>query len=243
LLERLPQGWRPAQSGIVDRLFSFVVGGQEASGVRRYHILYEDSGQVVKGHKVDDVLDRFEWGSRSFIAERATARTFVHAGVVGWKGKAILLPGRTESGKTTLTAELTRAGAAYLSDEFAVLDRHGLVHPFPKQLSVRDTRGSGQIETPVEAFGGRQRRGPMPPGLIVATSYREGAHWRPRRLSHGHAFLELFSHTVSARREPDRAINTLRHVVVQAPALRGVRGEAGEAAALILARLESTLAR
>lgn len=223
-------------------MFSYVVGGQVGSGVRRYHILYEDGGQVLKGHNVTDVLDRFEWGSRSFIAERATARTFVHAGVVGWRGKAILLPGRTQSGKTTLTAELARAGAAYLSDEFAVLDGHGRVHPFPKQLSVRDTRGGAQIETPVEAFGAKQRRGPMPPGLIVATSYREGAHWRPRCLSHGHALLELFSNTVSARREPDRAINALGRVVLQAPTLRGVRGDASEAAALILARLEATLA-
>jgi hypothetical protein len=238
LLERLPEGWKPARSEVVDRLFSFIVGGREPGGVRRYHFLYEDDGEVVKDRDAAPVLDRFEWGTRSFIAEHAPHRVFVHAGVVGWKGKAILLPGRTETGKTTLTGELTRAGAAYLSDEFAVLDRHGLVHPFPKRLSVRQTAGGDQVETPVEAYGGKQRRGPMPVGLVVATSYKSGAKWRPRRLTPGRAFLELFAQTVPARRVPDRVIESLSPIIVRAPALKGVRGEAAETAQLILARME-----
>jgi hypothetical protein len=74
---------------------------------------------------------------RQTVAKGAARRTFVHAGVVGWNGRAILVPGRSRSGKTTLVAELVKAGAQYLSDEFAVLDGRGRVHPFAKPLSIR----------------------------------------------------------------------------------------------------------
>jgi predicted ATPase len=44
------------------------------------------------------------------VATEAPRRVFVHAGVVGWKGQAILVPGRSYSGKTTLIAALMKAG-------------------------------------------------------------------------------------------------------------------------------------
>ena len=64
------------------------------------------------------------------LAERARNRIFIHAGVVGWQGRAIVIPGRSFSGKSTLVAALLQAGATYYSDEFAVLDGRGYVHPF-----------------------------------------------------------------------------------------------------------------
>jgi uridine kinase len=41
----------------------------------------------------------------------------------------IAIPGRSFSGKTSLVTALVRAGAVYYSDEFAVIDRDGLVRP------------------------------------------------------------------------------------------------------------------
>jgi hypothetical protein len=73
---------------------------------------------------------------RQWVAKTAKKRTFVHAGVVNWHKRAIVIPGRSRSGKTTFVAELVKAGASYLSDEFAVLDSRGRVHPFAKPLSI-----------------------------------------------------------------------------------------------------------
>ena len=53
-----------------------------------------------------------------------------HAGVVGWRGRAIVIPGRSHAGKSTLVAELVRRGAVYYCDEFAVLHETGRVHPY-----------------------------------------------------------------------------------------------------------------
>ena len=93
---------------------------------------------------------------RQSVAAGAERRTFVHAGVVGWRGRAIVVPGRSRSGKTTLVAELVKAGALYLSDEFAVLDGRGRVHPFAKPLSIR---GAGRVRPAraVAARGGARR--------------------------------------------------------------------------------------
>jgi hypothetical protein len=65
----------------------------------------------------------------------------VHASVVSWRGRAIVCPGRSMSGKTTLCAALVRAGAKYLSDEFALVDPSGLIHPYPRRPRVRPTDG------------------------------------------------------------------------------------------------------
>src|SRR5690606_18912213 len=49
-------------------------------------------------------LDFYESYLRIKIAEYARNVVFVHAGVAAWKGKAIVIPGNSYSGKTTLVA-------------------------------------------------------------------------------------------------------------------------------------------
>ena len=46
--------------------------------------------------------------------------------------------------------------------------------------------------------------------------------------------LELLSHTVPARRSPDRALEALSRVVAEAPVVKGSRGEAERAVREIL---------
>jgi hypothetical protein len=238
LLAELPEGWRRSPVHRVDRLLSFLVGGQErGSRVRRYHLVYDNWLQAARTFDLEHAVVNFGVTARLTIAERSPRRTFVHAGVVGWKGRAIVLPGRTHTGKTTLTAALVRAGAAYLSDEFALIDKHGRIHPFPKPLSIREQPFTPQQNQAVESLGGKQRRRPLPIGLIVISPYESGRRFRPRAVSAGRGVLELLRHTPSARRDPGLAFERLSLIVAEAPVLKGVRGEADEAATAILARL------
>ncbi|WP_157871812.1 hypothetical protein [Gloeothece verrucosa] len=104
-------------------------------------------------------------------------KLFVHAGVVGWRGRAIVIPGRSFSGKTTLAAALVKAGAIYYSDEYAVIDRDGLVHPYPRPLCIREGVGE-QIKRrkcSVEELGGQAGTDPIPVGLVVHTKYQLNA--------------------------------------------------------------------
>src|SRR5439155_6705751 len=78
-----------------------------------------------------EALQTLESDVRLHVAETSKDGLFVHAGVVEWRGKAILIPGLSGSGKSTLVASLITAGAVYYSDEYAVLDWNGWVYPYP----------------------------------------------------------------------------------------------------------------
>lgn len=238
LSDYLPPGWRRTTRDVVERLYSIIIGGKSARpGVRSFNLLYADAGRIARSLRLDEVLDTFEDNLKLFVAEAARARVFVHAGVVGWKGKAIVIPGRSFTGKTTLVAELVRQGATYYSDEYAVLDERGCVHPFLRPLSIRDA-SSGKVErVSAASLGGESGGKPLPVGLVVVSNYRKGARWRPRKLTAGEGALAMFANTIPARRQPGAALIALREAMPQAQILKGVRGEAREMADSILREL------
>ena len=234
-----PPGWRPSGSPIVDRLYSFIGGSvKPESKVRRFHVLYADATRLARTMDVREVLGTLETYLQLYIAESARRRVFVHAGVVGWNGRAIVIPGRSFSGKSTLVAALVRAGAIYYSDEYAVLDYGGRVHPYSRPLYMRDNGNQRGKRYPVDDLGGKPGVTSVPVGLVLATRYRQGARRRHRSLTPGRALLELLANTVPARRKPQVALSTLKHVVLGAPTFKGVRGEAAETAEFILSRAD-----
>lgn len=102
----LPPGWKPAASPVVERLYSLIVGGPgPRPGMHRFHLLYGDTVQLARMRALDPALEALESDLHLYVAERARRRFFVHAGVVGWRGRAIVIPGRSFSGKTSLVAE------------------------------------------------------------------------------------------------------------------------------------------
>jgi hypothetical protein len=159
---------------------------------------------------------------------------------VGWNGQAIVFPGRSLTGKTTLVAELVRAGATYYSDEYAVLDADGRVYPFPRPLAVRKNGNGHGVKVSVEELGGKRGVKSLPVGLVVMTEYKPGAQWRPRRLSPGLGALALLDNTVAAQQTPEKALDTIQQIVPRAQILKGTRGEAREATELILDKLRNS---
>lgn len=230
ILPHLPPGWKRSRSRNVDRLYSFVIGAKEKLGKhRRLSLVFADENRIAGTPKLHQAADAFESDLQLFVAETAPHRVFVHAGVVALRGRAIVIPGRSFSGKTSLVAALVKAGATYYSDEYAVLDERGRVHHYARPLSIRE---NGQLEKPkryqVEALGGRSGVRPLPVGMVVVSKYKPGARWRPRGLSEGEGALELMANTVSARRQPEAMLEAIRRVVSLAPVLKGDRGDAAE---------------
>lgn len=225
LVDRFPPGWKPSRAREVERLYSLIVGGVGARpGVRRFNILYGNTEKLLRTLDMDEFLTVFESDLKLHVAAGARRRVFVHAGVVGWKGQAILIPGRSFSGKTTLVAELIRAGATYYSDEYAVLDADGLVHPYPRPLSVREN--GKHVKHTAEMLGGESGTKPLRVGLVIVSRYKAGARWRPRALSPAEGALALIENTVSIQRQPEIAIESLRRAIPNATVLKGVHGEA-----------------
>jgi hypothetical protein len=230
--EHLPPLWKPTSAFVVDRLFSLKAG-------KSSHELFEDFERAIKSRSLKTVLQVFETNLKIYVAEMAPRRVFVHAGAVGWHGKAIVIPGHSFSGKTSLVAALVRAGATYYSDEYAVLDERGRLHPYPQPLAIRYADSPAQKKHPVEELGGRAGTRPLPIGLVLVCRYKAGARWRPTPLSPGQAVLELLAHTVPARRKPEVVMPTLHGAAATAISWKGVRGEADATAQQLLQLLWS----
>jgi len=216
----LPVGSQQRNLSKVDASYRFSLDPTGAG-----YALSVDGTRIAGPADLHHVLEIFEPHLTVRVAERAPRHVFVHAGVVGWRGRAIVFPGYSLAGKTTLVAELVRAGASYYSDEYAVFDRQGRVHPYPRPLQVRKPGERIQTRVPVQELGGTPGHKPLEVGLIAFCRYKSGARWRPRKLSAGRAALEMFQYTMSARYAPQAALETLQAVVTGPSLLKGTRGE------------------
>jgi hypothetical protein len=233
LADHLPPGAERLEFSDTGRVYSLITDEDEAAGGPRCS-MYVDGELLAERVALQGLLEAFEGSLQLHVAEMAPERVFVHAGVVGYRGRTIVLPGRSFTGKTTLVAELVLAGAEYYSDEYAVLDSAGAVHPYPRPLSIRRVGSLGVTRCQVDALGGRAGSEPLPVGLVVVCGFKSGAEWRPRRLSAGRGAQALFANTVPARRIPETVLTTLRQVVLTAPVIASDRGEAASVVGPIL---------
>lgn len=247
LLEHLPPSSNPT-SDRPERMYTLHVTNHDnppdrevaSDGTQIPEIQDGRADRVMLAHtnKLTEALEIFESDLQLQVAEMCGDKVFVHAGVVGWRGRAMVLPGTSTAGKTTLIASLARAGATYYSDEYAVFDDEGRVHPYSKPLKVRAIAGESRIKCQPEMFGSSRGVEPLPVGLIVATQYRSGARWQPRKLSPGKAVLELIQNTVPMRRRPHSCLTTLCRIGSSAVAIQSARGEADEIAPLLLREMD-----
>jgi len=226
--EHLPFGWRSVTDREPVALVSiqyklFTDASSEAPPTWRLHA---GPNPVAEVRSVAEAGRALTAHAELFIAEHAPDHLFVHAGAVGWKGHAIVMPGASFAGKTTLVQAWLEAGATYYSDEFAVLDRAGRIHPYARPLSVRDESTGATRRVPIESLGATSGTTPLPVGLVLVTSYRAGARWRPRPLTPAPALLALMGHTVAARGNPAHSMPILKRAVSGSIARVGVRGEA-----------------
>jgi hypothetical protein len=223
----LPPGWKSCSSVVVDRLYSFLLArGPGRPGLRRFHTAYAGMQNLARSQRAEDLFAAFESDLNSYVAQRSPEYCFVHAGVVAWQGSAIVIPGPSYSGKTTLTQEFLRCGATYYSDEFAVFDRSGRVHPFARALGVRDREGRNEGRIVPAAVGASVGNKALQVAMVLVTQFQPSACWRPTRISPAQGALALLANAVSARKRPASTLSMLERVVRTASILRGKRGEA-----------------
>lgn len=228
----LPPGWRERAADEVDARFT--LSGDESSGyeVRSGEALLAASGDL------DVALGVLDAKIRAEISTRASGWTFVHAGVVAREGRALVVPGVSFSGKTSLVRALIEAGASYYSDEYAVLDADGRVHPYPRPLSIRDGGGGSRTtELAAASLGAATGSSAAEIAVVALAPYRADAHWQPRRYSAAHAALALLTHAVVAREEPEDVMAVVSRAAANACLLEGERGEAEPTARALIQTL------
>lgn len=242
-LELIPPGGRLVSATEVEYLYSIVDGrnggraqGEPPSRVHRFSLAYMGIVRIGRSLDMETLIPELQAHMHLMVAALASNRIFIHAGVVGWKGRAILIPGRSSSGKTSLVRELLLEGATFYSDEYAVTDKKGRVHPFPRALHLRDSDGGGVRQLLPSEIGAETGSLPLPVGMAAFLSYVQGASFRTRTMTEGAAVLALLSNTVSARVAPRRALPQLGAVVRHALLFQGKRGEASTVAGALLGR-------
>ena len=220
---------RPIETNNFDTVFTF---DADPKGV----IFLSHDGEIIEyGDVPEYFFNHFNSLIRVAVAERAVDRLFIHAGAVGWNGKAIILPGTSFAGKSTLVAELVRKGAVYYSDDYAIFDRDGLLHPFPRTLSMRaDDEQYTRFDLTPSDLGGETGIEPLTVGMVLLTEYKPDAKWDPQILTSGNAILEIMPFTFSFVNRPDFSLCVLNNIVRRAIIVSSLRGSADNFAETLL---------
>jgi len=199
-------------------------------------VVHFDLGGVSVGTIDNDAaFDHFFNGVvRVHVASLAKSWVFIHAGVVERNGRAIIIPGHSRKGKTTLVGELIRCGAGYMSDEYAVLDSDGFVHPFDRDLAVRITADQQPSPTDPASFGGKRATKPIPAGMVLFTGFVENARWNPQTVSLGNAILDSVPEVIPISFNTEFVLKVLNTTFNRAIIVRSDRGEARLTAPRIL---------
>jgi hypothetical protein len=207
---------------------------RDASGAAGYEFRVNGS-RLVSAPNLDRVCAYAEQCMREAIAVLTPDFVFVHAGVVGWQGKAIVIPGASCSGKSTLVMALVAAGATFYSDEYAVLDSSARVHAYRRAPQVRGEQGR-ETARQIAAVLARSQGLPcsLPVGAVLATEFRSTEEWSPRRLAAPEVFQILLRNSVAVRCHPARTIHVLKQVSLSASCFRSGRGEAAGMAGAVL---------
>jgi len=100
---------------------------------------YQNGERSLWAGSVAGLARSLVWLLNAIALNAPSPDVHVHAAVASLGGRAVILPGRSGAGKTTLVTALALAGWDYLSDEVAALDlRRDVVRPYPRPLALEE---------------------------------------------------------------------------------------------------------
>ncbi|MBX2867070.1 MAG: hypothetical protein KTR18_00225 [Acidiferrobacterales bacterium] len=220
----------------------------------RYRIRSEENSWCLFGEGMSkqtfdhiNTLGSFLSGDVLFrLIEQNEGHLAIHAGLVSRRGKSLLIPAESGSGKTSVTAWLTSMGWCYHTDELVLIDlQHGDHHAFSRPLNVK-AKGliaiqelvDNQIVSADSRRVARQAAGismilpsifsrnkpveeqqSIPPiGTIIFPKYSTAEPPHLSRLSAAAAGLELMRSNVIARNLPGHGFRDVANLVKKTPA-------------------------
>ena len=167
----------------------------------------------------------------SIVIRQVRGVAVVHAGAAVFGKAGVLLPGSSRSGKTSLVREIIRQGGEYFSDEYALIDAQGAVHPFLRPLMVRGEKGV--VPTPAREIEATIGSAPRIPTFNFFLQYDPRARFKICEIDQSTALLRLLAHTPHRMDQEPSPIPAFCAAARWARNFEGVRGEADEAAAAI----------
>ncbi|MGH2791284.1 MAG: hypothetical protein ACRDJ0_09945 [Actinomycetota bacterium] len=192
--------------------------------------LFEDDRLVRAEMDRSEALTLILWRLNR-LAAASTTHVVVHAGAVTLGGRAVILSGAMNTGKSTLVAALGRNGFDILSDEHAPIDLlSGRVCPYRLPLQLDPTSmavlGGLHAATPpslrdperVRLLPSEVRKGSeaiaAPPTLVIFPEYRRGAPLALERIGPSEGLRRLAEQTLNLPVLGHEALRVLRRLVL-----------------------------
>jgi hypothetical protein len=240
LADRLPPFARARRRDAPDRIYR-VVPRDEPGHRAAASLVLVNTAPLARAATLDIAADHLVTDLQTYLAQTAPHRLFVHAGVVVLGGRAVLLPGRSGAGKSTLVAALVEAGAEYLSDEFALIDANGGIHPYARPIRLRTSGGDRRVRPD----RGRTRAAASAPraGLLLFTAFDPASRFAPAPLTPGAALLQLVAHCPSAQARPVDTLAAFRLVVGDASAWSSPRPDTDEVVRMLMEEMPAPRTR
>jgi len=138
-----------------------------------------------------------------------------------------------------LVAELLRRGATYFSDEYALVDAEGRVHPYPRPLLLRSESLDQSPVLAGECNHAATGNGPAPAGWILSLEYRPANGWSIASVPQSHALIDLLRNTPHALADTPDMASAFQRAVAGAACYAGCRPDATEAAGRIFDLLDA----
>jgi hypothetical protein len=167
------------------------------------------------------------------VVHRMRMYRAVHAGAVLIEERALLFPGSTHAGKSSLVAELLRRGASCFSDEYALIDSEGRIHSYPRPLLLRNG-GSQQSLVLPEDLNASFAIGTAPVGCIFALDYVPGGVWDVHEIAQGETVMLLLRNTPHEMAESPQMVDFFLPVAANAVCYAGQRCDVAEAATHVI---------
>jgi hypothetical protein len=201
------------------------------------------------------ILEYLEYKIYTLLINRLSDYYLIHAGVVAHDDKAIVLPGSSGGGKTTLIAGLLKNGFRYLTDEIGIIDPHTLrVYPFPKPLNMKigslslfdnfepemelinkkDVNIEGKIHhVLVKSSSIHAMDKPVPVRDIIFVRYDPGGKSRLTSISRANAIFDLAKCSFNHYRFKEKGIEMLESLVRGSQCYQLRFAQIGEAVGLL----------
>jgi hypothetical protein len=178
----------------------------------------------VDGVPSNGTWERIESELALFAAERLDGYIAVHAAVIVHEGVAIVLPGPSGVGKSSLCIAAAEAGGSVLTDEYALIDpSSGRVSGWQRPVRVRLDGGG------VERRHITVAHEPTAVALVAVLVFDGTAAPTISPISPAEAAIELMNNAVCAASRPDQSLDAALAVTRSARSVAGVRGEAAAA--------------
>lgn len=217
--------------------------------------IYRDDVMLFRSTAKSSVTAIFLERVLEYLIGVCTSGILLHAAAIARNGMALILPGNTGAGKTTLATWLVCRGFEYLTDELLSIDTEAMsVNGFARPLHLKkaalplfaemiDMGSDAVMESPLGSHLSPTRLGAQVmrfarPCAVVLPEYRAGARFELRALPKAQAATRLMGYVINARKNQQHGFDRVSGLVESVPAFMMTYADLEEAGA----QLETMLA-